>query len=81
MIMWEDWCLEQKRKENSQGKDPRTFEAPVKKVAGAEKRKEKKWKRKKNEKKKKVKHRRSFWWTMRREQFASSFVSEGERRK
>ena len=25
MTIWEGWCLEQKRKKNSQGKDPRTF--------------------------------------------------------
>ena len=26
MTIWEDWCLEQKRNKNRQGKDPRTFE-------------------------------------------------------
>ena len=26
MTMWEDWCLKQKRKKNSQEKDPRTQE-------------------------------------------------------
>ena len=26
MTMWEKWCFKQKRKKNSQGKDPKTFE-------------------------------------------------------
>ena len=26
MTKWEEWCLKHKRKKNSQGKDPRTFE-------------------------------------------------------
>ena len=26
MTIWEDWCHKRKRKKNSQGKDPRTYE-------------------------------------------------------
>ena len=52
VAMWEEWCLQQERKKNSQGKDPRTFEAPVKRWLVQKKRKEKKWKRKKKRKKK-----------------------------
>ena len=51
--MEEGGRLEQKRKENSQGKDPRTFEAPVKRWRVQKKRKEKKWKRKTKKEKKK----------------------------
>ena len=47
MTMWED------SEENSQGKAPRTFEAPVFRWRVQKKRKEKKWKRKKRKKKKK----------------------------
>ena len=61
---------------SSHGKDPRTFEAPVKRWRFQKKRKEKKWKRKKKKKKKQVKHRRSLWWAKRKEQVLSCFVSE-----
>ena len=60
---------------NSQRKDLRTSEAPVKMWWIQKKRKEKKWKGKKK-KKKKMKPRRSLWWTKRKEQFTSLFVSE-----
>ena len=65
-----------KRTKNSQGKDPRTFEAPVSRWRVQKKRKEKKWKTKKKKKKKHVNRRRSLWWTKCKEQFASLFVSE-----
>ena len=61
---------------NSQRKDPRTPEAPVKMWRVQKKRQEKKWKRKKRKKKKKVKHRRHLWWTKCKEQYASFLVLE-----
>ena len=60
--------LPSRQKLNSQGEDPRTWEAPIKRWRALKKRKEKKWKRKKEQKKKQVKHRRSFWWTKHKEQ-------------
>ena len=61
---------------HSQGKDPRTPDAPVTRWRVQKKTKRKEVEKEEEENKKKVKHRRNLWWTKRKEQFANFLVLE-----